>query len=571
MNQKKVVEKIKTIATYCRISTTDQKEGFSLENQLEANLQFIKMKFGPNVTVMQYTDIESGAKTTRKDLVRLLDDCERGKIDGIVLWRIDRFMRNASAGLSILSELTETKHIEVYSVTEGQIDFTDPNNKLVSTLHLGIAEMERARIQQRVGPGMEKGARLGHYQGTRYVFYGATYNKPFKRLEWLSNETKMLKILFERVSKGASTRSAAKYLFLQGYRTRRGKAFLTKFLGDCIKREIYCDGYLRWNGIISETPVLKPIIDRTTWEKANRTVAAYRSPSFANRKFSRRDDSPFVLQTILKCRICAGNMVGSYSKGVRYYVCSTTRSKTSAVCKGQYLKAAPLEEQALQILKQVVENKTVLALAKEEAKRMMADRNPELLNAIRVAEMQLRELGQNERELFKLFYGKGINQEQFQRENERLLAQQAMYKANLTALETKRKALQAQSLNSERIFTVLEQFDRIYTWLDSKAKKSLFSWVFSYAHAICLGNRKPKVLDKFELNQPFKKLFNPEKWIETKNKLISQCKNFDITLSPMAGHMTAIGELLLNAEDAERFRNIMEVLALGALQLFGNS
>jgi hypothetical protein len=35
--------------------------------------------------------------------------------------------------------------------------------------------------------------------------------------------------------------------------------------------------------------------------------------------------------------------------------------------------------------------------------------------------------------------------------------------------------------------------------------------------------------------------------------------------------MTAIGEFLPTKEDAERFKNIMELLALGALQLLGNS
>jgi hypothetical protein len=39
----------------------------------------------------------------------------------------------------------------------------------------------------------------------------------------------------------------------------------------------------------------------------------------------------------------------------------------------------------------------------------------------------------------------------------------------------------------------------------------------------------------------------------------------------MVGHMTAIGEFLLTAEDTHRFQNIMELLALGALQLFGDS
>src|ERR1017187_724744 len=165
---------LRTVAIYLRVATEDQaREGFSLGNQDESNRAYIRQKFGAAVEIAVYQDIESGYSVERKNYLRLLEDCRQRKIDAVVVWRLDRFTRNTSAGLAALSDLTVRLGLPVYSVTEGQIDFNDPNNKLMNTFLVGMAEFERNRIQQRVMPGMKKGARIGHYQGTRFVILGA--------------------------------------------------------------------------------------------------------------------------------------------------------------------------------------------------------------------------------------------------------------------------------------------------------------------------------------------------------------------------------------------------------------
>lgn len=537
----------RTVAIYLRVSTEDQaREGFSLGNQEESNRAYIRQKFGVVAEVVIYQDIESGYSIERKNYLRLLEDCRQRKVDALVVWRLDRFTRNTSAGLAALSDLTVKLGIPVFSVMEGQIDFNDPNNKLMNTFLVGMAEFERNRIQQRVMPGMKQGAKLGHYQGTRYVILGAAYNKPMQRLEWIPNEVKMLKILFKRVAEGDSLRSMARHLHLAGYRNRRGKALGTSLLAHAIKREIYCDGYYRWNGITSEKPVLEPIIDRSTWERANQVVSTNRSPQLVGRRGgAHRDDSPYILHGVLKCRLCGGNLVGHTQRlGVRYYGCSTYFSKGKVVCEGQWIKADSIETQARHILKTAISNKQVLALAREELGRMIADRNPEILAGIRLAERQLRELTEQHRRLLELRYKDAVSVDQFKDENTRLLEQQQIVKLGLDQLQQQRERTKRQNASLDRTFQILENFDTVFESLAPKGKKELYRSVIQFAHAKSLGPWKGVYIENYELTGPFQQLLMGEVNNEDRNVSKNLCEYSSIQSLPMAGHTSSMCKFL---------------------------
>lgn len=499
-----------TIAVYLRVSTEDQaREGFSLSNQEESNRSYIAHRFGANARVAIYKDVESGFSVERKDYLRLLEDCRQRKLDAVVVWRLDRFTRNTSAGLAALSELTVQYNIPVFSVSEGKIDFNDPNNKLLNTFLVGMAEFERNRIQQRVMPGMKKGAQMGHYQGTRYVFYGATYDKPMQRLEWVKKEVRILRILFERMASGQSITKTAEYLHEQGYRDREGKPFNKPFLYKTIRREIYTDGYYRWNGIVSEKPILEPVIDRVTWEKANSTIRinkARMDPSMG--RGSRRDESPYILQGTLKCRRCGANMHGHLVSGFRYYYCSNYLYRTKRVCKGQWVKAEPIETKAREILKAALSNPDFLKAARAHLTRMISERNPEMLSAIRLQERQLREFDDQHSKLLDLYYKNGLSAEQFKSENERINAQQKVVQTSLDQLRAKLEVLKTHSSQVQRIFRVMEKFDLIYDKAAPKTKKNFYSWVFQYIKAKKVGKFRPVSfkIDQFELLYPFKLL-----------------------------------------------------------------
>ncbi|MFA5974684.1 MAG: recombinase family protein [Elusimicrobiota bacterium] len=533
------ISSIKTVGIYLRVSTEEQaRHGFSIPNQRDSVTKFIRQIIGP-AKIIEYEDNETASSTERPAYQSLLRDCRLGKIGAVVVWRTDRFTRNCQDGVNDLDEISVKLKIRFFSMLEGELDMKVPQSRYIAIMHMNNAEYERNRIIERVMPGMKRGARLGHYQGTRYTPYGTKYlkNEPNKRLEWVPSEVKVIEILFAHVSKGESVRSVAKYLYRQGYRNRAGKPFTTKMLGGLVPRELYADGYLRWNGIISEKPILEPIINRVILERAKRALNANKTPGSGPRRGSRRDDSSFILQGTLKCRRCGSNMVGHRAKGVRYYNCSLNRSRTSVACKGQYIRASVVEQQALEILKSAVNNEVVTFRAKTEMKRTMEEHNPELLNSMRLAEKDLHDIRRKKRVLLELYYEKRISKNDFQTENERLVQDERVIKENLARLEARRKTLQAQNINMDKVLGILGNFDTIYSRLQNKGKKDLFHSVFLFAHAVCYGPRKPTFICKYELNQPFKKLVSKicsQPKIKIKIIRKSSKNRLDTQLSPMA-------------------------------------
>lgn len=105
----------------------------------------------------------SGAKDSRPQLNRLMEDAHRRSFDVAVCWKFDRFARSVSHLLQAL-ETFRALGIEFVSVTE-QVDTTTPTGKMVLTVLGAVAELERSLTAERVRAGMRnaraKGKRIG--------------------------------------------------------------------------------------------------------------------------------------------------------------------------------------------------------------------------------------------------------------------------------------------------------------------------------------------------------------------------------------------------------------------------
>lgn len=105
----------------------------------------------------------SGAKDSRPQLNRLMEDAHRRKFDAVVVWKFDRFARSVSHLLRAL-ETFKAQGIEFISFSE-QMDTSTPTGKMIFTVLGAVAELERSLITERVRAGVRnargKGKRLG--------------------------------------------------------------------------------------------------------------------------------------------------------------------------------------------------------------------------------------------------------------------------------------------------------------------------------------------------------------------------------------------------------------------------
>lgn len=158
------MEKTKLRAVgYRRVSMREQIDGHSLDAQ-EKNIRDYVAAQGWELIEI-YTDAGISAKkdSHRPDLERMLAAAEAGKLDVIVVDKIDRFYRHLAGLLSALDHL-HSINISFASVQE-RLDFTSPWGKLMLTVLGILAEIYLDNLRQETLKGKQQRARKGLWNG----------------------------------------------------------------------------------------------------------------------------------------------------------------------------------------------------------------------------------------------------------------------------------------------------------------------------------------------------------------------------------------------------------------------
>ena len=106
-------------------------------------------------------------RNRRPALDRLVADVRGHRVQGVLVWRLDRLGRNLRH-LVLLLDDWQSRGIAFVTMGEG-IDTSTPAGRLVAGVLASIAEFERARIQERIMAGLARaraqGTRLGRRRG----------------------------------------------------------------------------------------------------------------------------------------------------------------------------------------------------------------------------------------------------------------------------------------------------------------------------------------------------------------------------------------------------------------------
>lgn len=149
-----------TAAIYLRVSTLNQSSG--LEAQERAVKDYLNIKGIHNFKIYADEGI-SGAKASRPNLDKMMEDVKNGLIKNVFVYSFSRFARNTRHLLTAL-ELFNTLNVNFISVSES-IDTSTPLGKTIFSIIAAISELERELIKERVVNGLKnakaKGKRLG--------------------------------------------------------------------------------------------------------------------------------------------------------------------------------------------------------------------------------------------------------------------------------------------------------------------------------------------------------------------------------------------------------------------------
>jgi site-specific DNA recombinase len=251
--------------------------------------------------VAVYTDIASAfsEKAKRPEFENALDDLRAGRIDGIIIWKLDRLTRRRNQMRRILT-LLEDCGGRLFSVVEG-VDTADPAKKeiteLVLNVYIGAAQAESEALSERV--------RLMQYDRARKGMIQTGGERPFGHTkdwsELVPAEVKILHEAAERVLADEAPYSIARDFTQREIETTRGATLwypevLIKMLRS--PRMIAMNEY---GGKLYPYNNVPPIMERELWER----VCA---------KLERRPAAPSevrLLSNIAVCDICLNHLRAS--------------------------------------------------------------------------------------------------------------------------------------------------------------------------------------------------------------------------------------------------------------------
>ena len=143
------------VAAYARVSTDTDKQLVSLETQKNHYEKYIKARPDWEYAGLYYDEGVTGTKLAKRDgLLRLLDDCDKGLIDYIIVKSISRFSRNTVDSIEIVRKLCQDG-IYIYFEKEN-IDTGKMEGELLLSILSSLAESESRSISENETWGIQK-------------------------------------------------------------------------------------------------------------------------------------------------------------------------------------------------------------------------------------------------------------------------------------------------------------------------------------------------------------------------------------------------------------------------------
>lgn len=209
----------KKACVYTRVSTDEQINGFSLDEQDRMCRAQIVAKGWDCIGTYSDPGI-SGRTTNRPGLQQMLSDIKSGRVQAVVIYKLDRLSRKQKDTISIIEDLV-AKNVELVSLNE-TLDTTTAWGRAMIGILSAFNQMESETIQKRTTDGrMAKAAQGGYAGGKPPIGYKAQDGE----LVIVPEEAEIVRLVFRLRKENFTLMAIADELNRRGYRTKKGLAF----------------------------------------------------------------------------------------------------------------------------------------------------------------------------------------------------------------------------------------------------------------------------------------------------------------------------------------------------------
>ena len=358
-------------AIYTRKSTEEglEQEFNSLDAQREAGEAFIKSQRheGWIARSERYDDGGySGGTMDRPALKRLMADVEAGRVDCIVVYKVDRLSRSLM-DFSRLVETLDHHGVSFVSVTQ-QFNTSTSMGRLTLNMLLSFAQFEREVTAERIRDKFTASRKRGKHMGGVPPL-GYDIDRAQKKLIVNPEEAKLVRHIFRRFLKIGSATKLAQELNETGHRTKSW----TTLSGNKREGRVWDKGHLYralnnplYVGEVQHKGQRYPgehdaIVDRATWDRV-RSILARNCQVRGNRTRARTEA---LLRGLIRCAHCDSAMGPTFTKRrgktYRSYLCVKAAKRGAKTCPVRRVSAGEIEGAVIGQLRAVFRTPEVLA------------------------------------------------------------------------------------------------------------------------------------------------------------------------------------------------------------------
>ena len=364
MTETKETKKRIYCAVYCRKSVEERAEETfgSIENQHESILSFIAShKHEDWVPLAERYDDNgfTGSNTNRPSLQKLINDIKEGRVNMVIVYKLDRLSRSLVDFVQIL-KFFEENNVAFASITQ-PIDTSTSTGKLMLHILSSFAEFERELISERTRDKMAAARKRGQWMGGRPPL-GYDVAKDSKKLVVNQEDAKLIHEIFDLYLKGNSLLKVAQIINEKGYRSKQATAkngrkfggikFGITHIQAMITNVLYL-GKVCYSGQIYDGQQ-EAIIDEETFKKAQERLKENR----VERRTTKNIECTGLLTHLLHCKTCGKFMFHTYTlknqtHKYRYYVCTSAQKRGYNSCPTKSVNAQAIEDATVDCLKKI--------------------------------------------------------------------------------------------------------------------------------------------------------------------------------------------------------------------------
>ena len=344
----------------------------------------------------------SGGTIERPALRQLLSDIDRGQVDCVVVYKVDRLSRSLLDFARIM-EVFDKKGVSFVSVTQ-QFNTTASLGRLTLNILLSFAQFEREIIAERTRDKMSAARRKGKWVGGVPVL-GYDVDPQGGKLLLNEEEAQRARAIFALYLERRFLMAVVEELNVRGWTTKQwitrdgrehaGRPFTKAALFRLLTNVLYA-GQVNHKGTVypGEQPA---IVAPEIWARVDELLR--NNGSTGGKEV--RNKHGALLRGLLYCEPCGKPMVHTYTvKGqrrYRYYACLTAQQQGWKTCPTKSVSANDIEQSVVEHIRNIGRDPRVvleaLQKAGEQNENRLAELKADLHSAQREGRKWTAELG----------------------------------------------------------------------------------------------------------------------------------------------------------------------------------